>query len=217
MSSGLRDVLELSALSEADHYKLLSVAVQPRPIAWVSTVSADGVANLAPYSFFTVASRKPPTVLVSIGERGGVPGEVKDTLANVRATGEMVVNIADVGAADAVAHSSTELEPAIDEFEYAGIDRVPSRFVAPPTVRDALIALECRLAGEVAVGTDVLVLGEVVGMTCRAELVDERLHIGDGVHSFLGRLAGPYFTTPATRIAQISGIGVAAARPEAER
>lgn len=209
MTGRPRTGLQLHDLSEVDQYKLLSVAVQPRPIAWVSTLSSDGTPNLAPFSFFTVASRKPPTVLLSIGERDGVSGAEKDTLANVRATDELVINIPGQANADAVAASSTQVASEVDEHVLAGVTAVPSTVVGPPTVAEALMALECRLADEVRVGTDVLVLAEVLAVTYRSGLLDERLHVAEHAESFLGRLAGPYFTGPVTRIAQRSGIGVA--------
>jgi flavin reductase (DIM6/NTAB) family NADH-FMN oxidoreductase RutF len=205
--SAPRTQVAFGDLDEAEQYKLLSVAVQPRPIAWVSTLAADGTPNLAPFSFFTVASRNPPTVLVSIGERDGVSGAEKDTLANVRATGELVVNVPGQENADAVAASSTQVAPDVDEHRLAGVTPVPSTSVAPPTVAEALLALECRVAGEVRVGTDVLVLAEVLTLTCRPGLLDERRHVSEDAESFLGRLAGPFFAGPLTRVPQRSGIG----------
>lgn len=206
-----RDTLPFAELSAADQYKLLSVAVQPRPIAWVSTTSADGSLNLAPFSFFTVASRSPATLLISVGERDGVPGLAKDTLANARATGEFVVNIPSLDSADAVAASSEQVAPGIDEFDLAGVSPIPSRIVRPPSVAEALLSLECALTQEVRVGTDVVLFGEVVAVTTRAGLVDDRIHVDIYVHQFLGRLAGPFFTSPDNRVPQRSGIGVSAA------
>lgn len=200
-----RTVIAVGELGEADQYKLLSVAVQPRPIAWVSTVSASGRVNLAPYSFFTVASRQPPTVLISVGPREG--GGVKDTLANARETGEMVVNIAGAESADAVAECSAPVGPEIDEFVTSGAEPIPSTVVSPPTVAESLVALECRIVGEVSVGTDVLLLGEVLTATTRGGLLDERLHVDIEAHPYLGRLAGPYFATDLIPRRQRTGMG----------
>jgi flavin reductase (DIM6/NTAB) family NADH-FMN oxidoreductase RutF len=203
-----RDVIELDRLSADEQYKLLSVAVQPRPIAWVSTVCPDGVANLAPFSFFTVASRRPATLLISVGERPEDPANAKDTLANIRGTGEFVVNIPGAEHADQVAATSSAVPADQDEFSVAGVAAVPSKRVAAPSVADALLSLECRFSQEVAVGTDVLVLGEVLATTVRAGLLDERLHVDIQAHPYLARLAGPYFSTAVHRVVQRSGAGV---------
>jgi len=184
-----------TAMTDADAYKLLSCAVQPRPIAWVSTVSDDGVRNLAPFSFFTVASRKPLSVVISIGERDGIPGQVKDTLHNIRATGEFVVNIPAADQIAEVVRSSAPVEPHVDEFTLAELRELESGTVSAPSVRGALFTLECRLSQEVTVGSDVLVVGEVARVTCERGLLDDRFHIDTPTAGFLGRLAGPFFST----------------------
>lgn len=182
-------------------YKLISACVQPRPIAWVSTVSPSGIRNLAPFSFFTVASRAPVSVMFSVGERIGTVGGIKDTLTNIRATREMVVNIAAADQADLVAESSATVDPVVDEFELAGVEAVPSTLVRPDSVADALFSLECVLTQEIPVGTDVVVVARVCAVTTRRNVLDERLHTEET--GFLGRLAGPYFTTQMNRVPQI--------------
>lgn len=207
-ASTTREAIEIDRLTPGDQYKLLSVAVQPRPIAWVSTVCAGGVPNLAPFSFFTVASRQPPTLLVSIGQRPEDPANAKDTLANIRTTSEFVVNIPGAEHAEQVAASSSAVPAAVDEFVVAGVAAVPSRRVTPPSVADALVSLECRLSQELTVGTDVLVLGEVLTTTVRSGLLDQRLHVDIEANPYLGRLAGPYFAGAVQRIGQRAGAGV---------
>ncbi|WNG85872.1 flavin reductase family protein [Mycobacterium sp. ITM-2016-00317] len=182
-------------------YKLISACVQPRPIAWVSTISAGGVRNLAPFSFFTVASRTPVSVMFSIGERLGTIGGIKDTLANIRATRELVVNIPAAGQADAVAGSSATVDPDVDEFDLAAVPTVPSTLVRPDSVDGALFSLECVLSQEVPVGTDVVIVARVLAVTSRRELLDDAMHIEET--GFLGRLAGPYFTTEMNRVPQM--------------
>jgi flavin reductase (DIM6/NTAB) family NADH-FMN oxidoreductase RutF len=121
-------------------YKLLTAVVVPRPIAWVSSTSAAGVDNLAPHSFFTVACRQPPIVqFTSVGR--------KDTLRNVEATGEFVVNFATEPLFEQVNATATDFPPDTGEFDAVGLEREPSLRVKPPRV-----ALECRL----------VVFGEVV-------------------------------------------------------
>lgn len=160
--------LVLDAADEAVRpYALLTALVVPRPIAWVSTVAADGAPNLAPHSFFTVVSAHPPVVsFTSVGE--------KDTLRNVRATGEFVVNIATVELMEQVNATSAILAPEVDEAAYAGVAMVPSAFVRPQRVAASPAALECRLHQAVPVGDSVVVLGEVVGFSLDRAVLDGR-------------------------------------------
>ncbi|MFD1720588.1 flavin reductase family protein [Amnibacterium endophyticum] len=134
---------------------LLKAVVVPRPIAWVSTVGADGTRNLAPHSFFTIASVDPPVVqFTSVGE--------KDTLRNVLATGEFVVNLAPADLTEQVNATSAPVPSDVDEFALAGVEAAPSTAVAPPRVAESPVALECVLHGTVPVGDCTLVLGRVV-------------------------------------------------------
>lgn len=142
-------------LSSRDFYRLLTAVVVPRPIAWVSSTSADGVDNLAPHSFFTVASVKPPIVqFTSVGE--------KDSLRNIRATGEFVVNLATAGLMAEVNATGTNFDPEVSEFDAAEVTREPSRTVKPPRVQESPVALECRLHQLLPMGDCTLVFGEVV-------------------------------------------------------
>ncbi len=118
-----------------DPFKAL---VTPRPIGWVSTIGADGVLNLAPYSFFNAVSDRPPYVMFSSGGR-------KDTLRNVLASGEFTCSIAGWALRDAMNLSSATVAPGVDEFALAGLTPAPSRFVKPPRVAQAHAALECTL------------------------------------------------------------------------
>ncbi len=193
---------DVGAMTEGDVYKLLSCAVQPRPIAWVSTVSAAGVRNLAPFSFFTVASRNPATLMISIGERIGAPGTPKDTLVNIRETGDFVVNIPSADTREAVTASFATVEPDVDEFTLSGATPIDSQSVSAPSVSESLISLECELLREIDLGTDTLVLGTVTTVTSRHGVLSESLHVDTLEHHFLGRLAGPFYTTDMNRVAQ---------------
>ncbi|WP_159943411.1 MULTISPECIES: flavin reductase family protein [unclassified Nocardiopsis] len=136
-------------------YKLLTALVVPRPIAWVSTTSAAGVDNLAPHSFFTVASTDPPIVqFTSVGR--------KDSLRNAEETGEFVVNLAPESLWKQVNASGTPYPPEVDEFEALGITRQASSAVRPPRVADSPAALECVVHSTVELGDCTLVLGRVV-------------------------------------------------------
>lgn len=140
--------------------------VTPRPIGWISTVDGRGRANLAPYSFFNAVADAPPMVMYASTGRKVGRGEGKDTLANIRATGEFVCNVVPRALADAMNATSAALAPDEDEFARAGLDRAPSRMVAPPRVAGVPAALECRLWQVIELpGEDnYMVLGEVVGI-----------------------------------------------------
>jgi flavin reductase (DIM6/NTAB) family NADH-FMN oxidoreductase RutF len=140
-------------------YFLMTGLVIPRPIAWVSTVSADGVRNVAPHSYFNVMAHRPPHVVFSSST--AADGE-KDTLRNVRATGEFVVNIATMDVVEQLNFTATDFPPGEDEFTWAQLTAVESHRVAPPRVGEAKAHLECRLVDVVAAGNGNIVIGEVV-------------------------------------------------------
>ncbi|KAJ1684285.1 hypothetical protein LUZ63_020578 [Rhynchospora breviuscula] len=146
-------------------YRLLTAVVVPRPIAWVSTLDADGRGNLAPHSFFSVASADPPTVMfTSVGR--------KDTVRNVAATGEFTISVAPASMLEQVNDSSAPFEHGEDEAEHLGVAMSPSSLVAPPRVRDSPAALECRLDRFVEVGSNTVVLGTVVAVDVATEALD---------------------------------------------
>jgi flavin reductase (DIM6/NTAB) family NADH-FMN oxidoreductase RutF len=136
-------------------YGLLTGVIVPRPIAWVSTVSADGVENLAPHSFFTVSCVTPPVVqFTSVGR--------KDSLNNIDATGEFVVCLAPEWLFEQVNASSTDFPPDVSEFEAVGVSREPSLHVRPPRVAESPVALECVRHETLSFGDSTVVFGRVV-------------------------------------------------------
>jgi len=152
----------------SDPYRLaltLKAVIVPRPIAWVSTISADGVTNLAPHSFFTVASEVPPLVqFTSIGS--------KDTLANVEETGEFVICIAGRELLSEVNGSGTDYPRALSEFDELGIEIEPSTAVGPPRVRRSPVAIECQLERTVSFGQATVVFGEVELLAISEDVLD---------------------------------------------
>ncbi|MCQ4040532.1 flavin reductase family protein [Streptantibioticus rubrisoli] len=136
-------------------YRLLTATVVPRPIAWVSTVSGDGVANLAPHSFFTIASVQPPIVqFTSVGR--------KDSLLNVEETGEFVVNFAPEQLFEQINATATDFPRGVSEFDEVGVAREPSARVKPPRVAASPVALECELHSTLRFGDSTVVFGRVV-------------------------------------------------------
>jgi flavin reductase (DIM6/NTAB) family NADH-FMN oxidoreductase RutF len=152
--------------------------VAPRPIGWISSLAADGCANLAPYSFFNAFAEQPHYVAYGSGEARWGGG--KDSLLNVQATGEFVVNLATWDLREAMNASSAHVPPGVDEFELAGLTKAPSRLVKPPRVAESPVALECRLYLTVPLpaddgsANDHLVIGRVLGI-----YIDDRF-IEDG-------------------------------------
>lgn len=190
-----RDEVRADELSGRDPYKLLVGSVVPRAIAWASTLSADGVANIAPFSFFTVASADPPTLCLAVApsHREGVP--VKDTLANVRASGELVVNIARTDLLEQLNVTASTLPPDVNEFDAAGLTPEPATLVAPPRIAEAPIAMECRLDRIVDdIGDYALVIARVLLWRFEDDL-REGTYVDMQRLRPLGRLAGPRFAT----------------------
>jgi flavin reductase (DIM6/NTAB) family NADH-FMN oxidoreductase RutF len=175
-------------------YKLLIGSVVPRPIAWTSTVNREGIRNLAPFSFFTVASRQPPMLCISVGpppETEGGENPAKDTLSNVEETEQFVVNIVSLSLSNTMYESSKNHPPEADEFEKAGLTPASCKVVNAPRVEEAGVSMECILDRILALGSDHLVLGRMVRFHVRDELYDNgRINVAR--LNPLGRLAGNY-------------------------
>lgn len=139
--------------------------VAPRPIGWISTLDSDGIANLAPYSFFNAFADEPP--MVAYGTSGPKVGseERKDSIANIEATGEFVVNIVSEALTDAMNVTSQHFPAGTDEFEKAGLEKAACETVAVPRVAAAPASLECRLFKVIDLpGVSRMVIGEVTGI-----------------------------------------------------
>jgi flavin reductase (DIM6/NTAB) family NADH-FMN oxidoreductase RutF len=154
-----------AAMSSRGFYRLLTAVVVPRPIAWVSSRSSDGVPNLAPHSFFTVACVDPPVVqFTSVGR--------KDSLRNVEAVREFVVCMATEPLFEQVNATGTDFPPGHDEASAVGLALEPSARVAPGRVAESPVALECVLHATVSVGNSTIVLGRVVHAAVSEDVFD---------------------------------------------
>jgi len=178
-------------LGPEETYKLMTGVVVPRPIAWVTTVSGDGVANLAPFSCFTFVSNKPPMVGINVGRKAGEP---KDTGHNVHERREFVVHIADETMIEAVHLSAVEHPAEVSEIDVLGLETVPADRVAVPRLRDAPIALECVLHRAIAFGATgaQFIVGEIVAFHVRDGLLDGT-KIDTATLRPIARLAGPNY------------------------
>ena len=196
-----------ASLSPGDNYKLLSGSIVPRPIAWVSTVDANGARNLAPYSFFTAVCANPPVVCFCPGVREDKNGlhATKDTLENIRATGEFVVNIVSEPLAEAMNRTAAQVPPSEDEFTLAGLTALPGELVRAPRVAEARVQMECRLRQIVEVSTlpqgGCIVLGEVLRFHVADEVLESGLHILPEKLRAVGRMAGADYVRTMDRFA----------------
>jgi flavin reductase (DIM6/NTAB) family NADH-FMN oxidoreductase RutF len=196
-------IIDPSSQSAAENYKLLIGSILPRAIAWVSTLSEAGVANLAPISFFTAVGRKPPMISISLQPRSdGVT--LKDTFVNIRDTGEFVVNIVNLELAHAMHRSAFEFPSEVDEFTAIGLEKAESVVVRPPRVKNSPVAMECKVERIIPIGdqSEHVVFGEVVRFQVRDDLYLDRGRIDTAGLQAVGRLAAEYtlvqnaFTTP---------------------
>ena len=188
--------LKLAEVSPHERYKLLIGLVIPRPIAWISTRSANGVANCAPFSFFNVFSEEPPLCVIGINPRSD--GAMKHSLKNIRRTREFVVNLVDEATANAMHLSSREFAEDESEFEKAGLSEAPAALVQHPRIAEAAACLECRLERVIEIsGTRQLVLGEILLVHARDGIIDPQTkRISEERYRPIGRLfADRYCTT----------------------
>jgi len=175
-----------------DFYKLMISCITPRPIAWVSTISPKGIPNLAPFSFFNGIGANPPSVLFCpVNHRDG---SKKDTLLNVEATKEFVVNIVPFALAKPMNETSAELPYEQNEFDFAKITPAPSTKVKPPRVKESPIHMECVLHSIVNVGTGPIganvVIGRIVWMDIAASVLDDKGQIDPRQLDTIGRMGG---------------------------
>jgi len=183
--------IDPSELGAERSYRLMTGIVVPRPIAWVTSLSAKGVLNLAPFSAFTFVSQKPPMLAISVGRKAGV---WKDTAHNILDTREYVIHIADTPLMEALHESSVEHPPDVSEVAHLGLETVPSERIGVPRLAAPPVAMECRFSQclEFGEAKSRLIVGEVV-----------MIHIRDGLMSNgkvetaaldpIARIAGPRY------------------------
>ncbi|MFE5321976.1 flavin reductase family protein [Paenibacillus sp. NPDC056579] len=182
--------------SERDNYKLLIGSIIPRPIALVTTLSASGVLNAAPFSYFNIVAANPPMVSISVQRKQGVP---KDTARNAAATGSFVVHIADESYIEKLNQTAAGLAPDVSEVEFAGLTAVPSEQVSVPGLAEARIRMECVLEHALPIGgaegspAADLLIGRVVRFHFDESLYDGG-HIDPQALQPVSRLAGSNYS-----------------------
>ncbi|MGE4239415.1 flavin reductase family protein [Ramlibacter sp.] len=188
-------------MAAADFPKtMLNAIVAPRPIGWMSTLSAAGEVNLAPFSFFNAICVTTPMLMFACNP----PADraTKDTLRNVRETGEFVYNLVAYDLRDRMNRTSAPLPTGQDEFEFAGLRKAPSQVVRPPRVADAPANIECRVVQIVDLDPDAtgktvstVIIGRVVGVHVRREFLDEKGRFDSKAANPLLRLGGEIYGT----------------------
>jgi flavin reductase (DIM6/NTAB) family NADH-FMN oxidoreductase RutF len=186
-------------------YSLMTGVIVPRPIAFVSTVSPEGAGNLAPFSFFTGISANPPVICFAPMVRGS-DGSRKDTLRNIEATREFVVNVVSEEIAQQMNACAPEFPPDVDEFTVSGLTPVASDLVRPPRVAESKVSMECRLLQIVDVSAKPLggslVIGEVLRFHIANEIMDGFRIDSDGLRA-IGRMAGPEYVKTTKRFVMV--------------
>jgi flavin reductase (DIM6/NTAB) family NADH-FMN oxidoreductase RutF len=186
-------------------YKLLIGSVVPRPIAFVSTVNPEGAFNVAPFSFFTVASANPPVLVFTVSRRG-LPDSRKDTLRNITTAREFVVNVVSEEIGQKMNLCAGDYPPEVDEFEISGLTPVPSDLVKAARVAESHINMECRLLYTIEMsglpGGGNLVLGEVIRIHVDDAYV-QNYRIDADKLSAIGRMAGNSYTRTKDRFDMI--------------
>jgi flavin reductase (DIM6/NTAB) family NADH-FMN oxidoreductase RutF len=173
-------------------YTLLASLVTPRPIALVTTVSADGKVNAAPFSFFNLMGAQPPICAFAPGDREN--GTPKDTALNIRATHEFVVNLVDESIAQAMNLCAASLPFGENELLHAGLTAAPSSIVKPPRIVEAPASLECLEWGTLQIGANRVVIGLIKRLHLRDELFDaEKKRIRSDKLQTIGRMASPHW------------------------
>lgn len=183
-------IINPSDLSARDMYKIMSSTVVPRPIAWVSTQSSDGILNAAPFSFFMGITSTPPLFAIAIDSTDD--GGKKDTLCNIEELNEFVINVVTEEAAEKMNITAIDFPPELSEFDEAEITPVPSQIVAPPRIKESPVSYECKLVQIIPLGNPVtyLVIGEAVLVHVRDDLVFDGTKIDIGKMRPVGRLVG---------------------------
>jgi flavin reductase (DIM6/NTAB) family NADH-FMN oxidoreductase RutF len=204
-------IVSPSELSHSELYGTLLNSVAPRPIAWVSTISAAGNLNLAPFSFFNAVCVDPPLLAFAPGHRQPKQaavghGEAKDTLRNVRETKEFVVNIVTYELAEAMNLTSGEYDASVNEFELAKLTPQPSKIVRPPRVAESPVSFECKLHQILDFSSrptsSSLVIGQVVSIHISdAHLKDGKLDRNS--LDLIGRMGGIQYTRTTQRFEMV--------------
>ena len=211
-------LFDFETIAPQDRYKILTSTIVPRPIAWVLSLDTEGRRNAAPFSFFNALVGDPPVVGIGIGGRRpeDAPGTWKDSGANIRATGQFVVNLVGYENREAMNVTAIEFPREVDELEQAGLTTLPSTKVKPPRIAEAPVALECERMAIIEVGVDrAIVLGRVLAVHVRDDCVLDasRCYIDTPKLDLIGRMHGGGWYSRTTDRFELPRIPVGAWKP----
>ena len=195
---------DMERLDADSRYKILTATITPRPIAWITTLSADGVVNAAPYSFFNAMGQDPPTV--TVGLLRGASG-FKDTATNILDTGEFVVNLVSHDVAEAMNLTCIDAPPEVDELALAKLEAVPSVKVRPPRIAASPVSFECTVLASLVTGPNqTIVVGRVVcaHIDDRAVIDAVRCHIDTPSLDLVARMHGSGWYARQTDLFQLT-------------
>ncbi len=180
--------IEVGKLSPKEIYKLMISVIVPRPIAWISTVSKSGIYNVAPFSYFAGVSSEPPLIAVSIGRKE--TKAKKDTWKNIEETGEFVINMVTAEVVEKMNITALPFEEEVDEFVEAKLTPVPSSIVKAPRVKESPVNIECRKFEIIEIGKMGLILGEILKVHVRDDILNEKGYVDTRKLKIVGRLGG---------------------------
>ena len=177
---------DMRAVSMGTRYKIVNSTITPRPIAWITSQSVDGIVNAAPYSFFNCVGTEPPLIALGLLKEPASRG-LKNTASNIIATGEFVVNLVCEADAEKMNLCSVDAPADVSEIDYAGVETAPSLLVAPPRIVTSPVNFECRKVAAMDIGSlQTVVIGEIVMAHIRDEFISDRERV--------------YFDTPAMKL-----------------
>lgn len=180
--------MNLKDLDPKQIYKLMISAIVPRPIAWVSTISKEGILNAAPFSYYAGVSSSPPVVMISIGKKD--TKEKKDTWKNIEEIGEFVINLVTYELVDQMNITSISFESEIDEFEKAKITPKPATMVNAPLIAESPVNMECKTYEIVNIGKMGVIFGEVLNIHVKDDILNNKGYIDTTKLEIVGRLGG---------------------------
>jgi flavin reductase (DIM6/NTAB) family NADH-FMN oxidoreductase RutF len=204
--------IDFDQITAYQRYKLMASLIVPRPIALITTVGANGVVNAAPFSMFNMLGEDPPIVIVSINRLQD--GGLKDTAANILATGEFVVHLTDEAMAAQMHACGESLAPDVSELDHTGLHAVPSKTVAPPRIAEAPVAFECVLHEKLETDSRYIFIGRVQWLSARDGLVDTetwRVRLQD--YHPVGRFGASFYVKTGERFAIDSKVRESASTP----
>lgn len=177
---------DMRELPMVTRYKIVNSTITPRPIAWITSQSVDGIVNAAPYSFFNCVGTEPPLVVLGLLKEPASRG-LKNTASNIIATGEFVVNLVCEADAEKMNLCSVDAPADVSEIDYAGLDIAPSVIVAPPRIASSPVSFECSKVAAMDIGAmQTVVIGEILMAHIRDEFISDRERV--------------YFDTPAMKL-----------------